>query len=309
MQENKEVCFIGLGKMGANMVDRIVSHGVDTVVWDISRNAIEEVLHTDAVPAWSLEEMVDLTTPPRIVWLMVPSDKPEPVDRTLKALKPLLSENDLVVDGGNSKYVHAQRRADFLAERGIHFMDIGVSGGPSGVRDGAALMIGGSNEDFARIEFLAKILSSNDTYTHVGPVGAGHFVKMVHNGIEYGMMQAIAEGFGVLKAGPFDLDLVAVTRAYQENTVIASRLVNWTFAGLQRDPSLADISSVIGHSGEGEWTLETGRQLGLELPVIQAAFDRRVQSEGVSEESIDGFINRIVNLQRHQFGGHPVKKS
>lgn len=277
--------------------------------WDISPEATQSIASVGARPARDIDDMVQLLVPPRTIWVMVPSDRPEPVNETLGILQPRLTEGDLVIDGGNSKYTYAQGRADFLAQRGIHFMDFGVSGGPGGARDGAAVMIGGSIEDFERTQWLAKIIAAPDAYTHIGPVGSGHFAKMVHNGIEYGMMQAIAEGYGVLKGGPFDLDLAKVTRAYKGPTVISSRLIDWVFNGLSVNPTLEGISSIIGHSGEGEWALEQARKLGLELPAIQAAFDRRVNSPQDPKDSLEGFINRIVNLQRNQFGGHNISGS
>ncbi|MCL4365919.1 decarboxylating 6-phosphogluconate dehydrogenase [Patescibacteria group bacterium] len=307
MLEQREIGYIGLGKMGFNMVTRLVEHGVRVVGWDASSEATAKIASIGAQPAKDLNAVIDSLQPPRILWLMLPHG--EPIDQTLEVFSKKLTRGDLIIEGGNSHYEDSIRRAKQMDALGLNFMDFGVSGGPSGAKNGAALMIGGSEQDYQRIEWLAKIVAAPDSYARVGPVGAGHFVKMVHNGIEYAFMEAIGEGFAVLKNGPFQLNLATVATAYRHNTVIASRLIDWTEQALLQDPNLTDISSIIGHTGEGEWTIQTAKNLGIDVPAIQDAFKVRVESKKDPENSPAGFRNKIVSALRGQFGHHSVKKS
>lgn len=294
--------FVGLGKMGKNIVYHLLEQGVKVVVWNRSPDDVAEVEAKGAIPAASHQDLVNKLTSPRIIWLMVPQG--QPVDDMLSSLVPLLSPGDLVVDGGNSFYKDTLRRSKELSARKIEFMDIGVSGGPEGARHGACLMIGGSKDNFEKIKPLAKLISAPQAYSHLGPVGAGHFCKMIHNGIEYGMMQAIAEGAAILKKSDFNLNLARVFDLYNHQSVITSRLIDWGKKALEQDPDLSQISSKISATGEGEWTINTAGEMNIPTPVISASFKVRQDSAATPEN----FTNKMVSALRGQFGGHPVKK-
>lgn len=289
--------------MGKNMVLRLLEQGIEVVAWNRSSLPRDEVAAAGAKAVETIGELVNNLGTPRIIWLMLPAG--EVTDQILNELLPQLSEGDLVIDGGNSFYKDTLKRHEKLKARGIHFMDIGVSGGPSGARDGASLMIGAAKEDFARAKPLIKAVAAPNAYGHFGPVGAGHFAKMVHNGIEYGMMEAIAEGVAVLDKSQFQLNLPEIFRVYNNRSVIESRLVGWTEEALEDDPKLSSYSSKINHSGEGEWTIQTAKELGVDVPVIEKSFQVRLDSE--SEP--DNIRNRAVSAMRGKFGGHAVKKS
>ena len=297
-----QIGFLGLGKMGKGLVMHLLDQGVEVVVWNRSPDDVAEMAASGAVPASTPAELAAKISAPRTVWLMVPQG--QPVDDVLAKLVPALSPGDLVIDGGNSFYQDTLRRAKDLSAKKIHFMDIGVSGGPSGARAGACLMIGGSDADYKKIEPLARILAAPGAFARLGPVGAGHFAKMVHNGIEYGMMEAIAEGSAILKASQFKFDLAQVFDLYNHQSVITSRLVDWAQKAFTEDPDLRDISSAIAATGEGEWTMNTARGMGLDTPVITRSVEIRKESAVVAEN----FRNKVVSALRGQFGGHPVKK-
>ncbi len=314
--------FIGLGRMGKNIVLNLLEHDIEVVAWNRSPEPREE-LRQEALRLASGSEnltMVDSTDElvkgletPRVIWLMVSA---EAMDAVLADLTPKLNEGDLIVDGGNSFYKETLRRAKELEAKGIHFMDCGTSGGVEGARHGACMMVGGSKEDFERVEPVLKAEAAPNAYGYMGPVGAGHFVKMVHNGIEYGMMEAIGEGAAMLKFTPdFKLDLKEAFRVYSEKSIIDSRLVSWTLAELKNDPNLDNIVSVIGSGGgsgkakgEGHWTVELAKEMGVDVPVIEASVKVRDNSDKDEEYSPNGFRNKIVAAQRWQFGRHPVKK-
>jgi len=225
------------------------------------------------------------------------------VDAVLKELTPLLKKGDVVVDGGNSPYKESIRRARELEVKGINFLDAGVSGGPAGARNGACIMVGGNKEVFQKFESLFRDLSVPDGYGYMGRTGAGHFVKMVHNGIEYGMMQALAEGFAVMKASDFGLDLKKVADVYNHKSVIESRLMGWLrSAFVQYGEDLKDISGSAAQSGEGMWTVEAGKELEVPTPIIQAALDFRIQSQ-----ANPSYTGKLVSAMRNQFGGHDVR--
>ncbi len=301
--DNKLLGFIGLGKMGQNMVRRLLSQNVKVAVWNRSPEKVTEVVKLGAVGAKSVEELVKSLPTPRLVWLMLPQG--QIVDEFIDQVSPFLEAGDLLIDGGNSFYKDTLRRATKLSALGIHFMDVGVSGGPAGALNGATLMVGGAKEDYDRVEELLIKLAAPKALAHFGPVGAGHFAKMVHNGIEYGMMQAIAEGTAVLKASQFNYDLGNVFKLYNNRSVIESRLVGWTEEALTEDPELSKISSKISATGEGEWTIQTAQELGVEVPVISDSFKVRQNS---TEES-ENFRDKVVSAQRGKFGGHAVTKN
>jgi 6-phosphogluconate dehydrogenase len=303
-----KIGYIGLGRMGKNMVLHLLEQGLEVVSWNRSPEPLKEVEQAGAVAATDLEDLVNKAGNPgeRIIWLMLPAG--EVTDEFIDKILPLLAPQDLIIDGGNSFYKDTLKRAEKISPTGVHFMDIGTSGGPNGARTGACLMIGGERQDYERILELAKAASAPDAYKYLGKIGAGHFTKMVHNGVEYGMMEAISEGFAILKSSEFNLDLVDVADIYQHRSVVESRLVGWLKEALDKDPELSEISSKIGSTGEGEWTAKTAEELGVDARVIADSFKIRQESEGVEENSPDGFRNRATSAMRGQFGQHSVKK-
>ena len=300
--------------MGKNIVLHLLEQGIEVVAWNRSPEPIEEVVKAGAIGAKSLDDLVSKLTAPRTIWLMITAG--EAVDEVINNLVPKLDKGDLIIDGGNSFYKDSIRRGEQLAKKGIHFMDVGTSGGVESARNGACLMIGGSKEDFERAEPIFKAEAAEGGYGLLGPVGAGHFAKMVHNGIEYGMMESIGEGAAILKKSEFDYDLRKVFKVYSIQSIIESRLVSWTLAELKNDPNLDNISSVIGSAGsaervkgEGDWTLEIAKGMGIETPAIEAAMKVRDTSANDEENSPNVFRNKIVAAMRWQFGRHPVKKA
>lgn len=291
--------YIGLGKMGFNMVERLLEKSHDVVAFDRNPDAIKAVKSKGAQTADILAALVSALPSPRLVWIMVPH---QAVDAVLKELAPLLAKGDVVIDGGNSPYKESIRRAQELEAKGIDFLDAGVSGGPAGARSGACIMAGGRKEVFQKFEALFRDLSVPDGYGYMGRSGAGHFVKMVHNGIEYGMMEALAEGFAVLKASPFQLNLGNIADLYNHKSVIESRLVEWLRQAYeQHGDELRDVSGAAAQSGEGAWTVEAGNEFGIPMPIIKGALDFRIQSQ-----NHPSYTGKIVSALRHQFGGHEV---
>jgi 6-phosphogluconate dehydrogenase len=292
--------YIGLGKMGYNMVELLLDRKYEVVAFNRSEEPVKMIAKRGAKPAGSLTDLVSALVQPRLVWIMVPH---QAVDAVLRELIPLLAKGDTVIDGGNSPYKESIRRAKKLEAKDIDFLDAGVSGGPAGARSGACIMVGGRKEVFQKFEALFRDLSVPDGYGYMGRSGAGHFVKMVHNGIEYGMMQALAEGFAVMKVSDFRLDLVKITNVYNHKSVIESRLVGWLQAAfVQYGEELKDISGSAAQSGEGMWTVEAGKELGVPMPVIQGALDFRLQSQ-----KNPSYTGKLVSAMRNQFGGHEVK--
>ncbi len=302
-----KIGYVGLGRMGKNMVLHLLEQGEEVVAWNRSPEPLEEVTQAGAIPAKDLEDLISKLETPRVIWLMLPAG--EVTDEFIDKALPLLAEGDLLIDGGNSFYKDTLRRAEKIKHTGVHFMDIGTSGGPGGSRTGACLMIGGEKADFERIKDLCANIAAPDAYGYFGPIGAGHFAKMVHNGIEYGMMEAISEGAAILKASPFDLDMVEIFRVYNNRSVVESRLVGWALDALQEDTELSDYSSKIGHTGEGEWTVKVAEDMGVEARVIKDSFDIRVESEQVEESSPNGYRNKLTSAMRGKFGQHEVGKN
>lgn len=292
--------------MGKNMVLRLLEQGVEVVAWNRSSEPLDEVAKKGAVKAENIEALVKNLNSPRIVWLMLPAG--ETTDEFIDKLLPHLEPGDLLIDGANSFYKDTLRRAEKIKKAGVRFMDIGVSGGPSGARNGACLMVGAELEDFEKVRELVEKIAAPNAWGHFGKVGAGHFAKMVHNGIEYGMMEAIAEGGAILKASEFNFNLEDVFRVYNNRSVIESRLVEWSTQALLEDPELESYSAKIGHTGEGEWTVKTAKELGVDASVIGESFKVRVESDKVDENSPNGFRNKLVSAMRGKFGGHSVKK-
>ncbi|OJI06511.1 6-phosphogluconate dehydrogenase (decarboxylating) [bacterium CG10_46_32] len=294
--------YYGLGKMGSAMVMRLLEKKHDVIACNRSREPIEAIISKGAIPAYDVPELVKKLKKPRVIWLMVPNDA---VDAVLSDLIPLLEAGDTIIDGGNSLYMESIQRAKDLAEKGIDFLDVGASGGPEGARKGACLMVGGKPESFKKFEPLFKDLAAKDAYGYMGKNGAGHFVKMIHNGIEYGMMQAIAEGFSVMNVpSDFNLDLAEVARVYNHQSVIASRLTDWLCKAYKKDGvSLEGISGEVEQSGEGQWAVDAALEMDIPAPVISAALEFRKQSK-----DNPSYTGKVVSALRGQFGGHSVKK-
>ncbi len=308
-----KIGYIGLGRMGKNMVLNLLEKGIEVVAWNRSTDPYEEVEKAGAITAKDIDELISKLEAPRTVWVMITAGAA--IDEILTTLSEKLSPGDLVIDGGNSFYKETLRRNDMLSKKGIHFMDAGTSGGIEGARNGACIMIGGNKEDFERIEEVFKAAAMPNAYAYLGPTGAGHFAKTIHNGIEYGMMEAIGEGAAILKTSQFPYDLREVFRIYNTGSIIESRLVGWTLAELKNDPELKNITSVIGSGGaagkvkgEGHWTVELAKEMGVDVPVIEASVQVRENSDKDEENSPNGFRNKIVAAMRWQFGQHPVKK-
>ena len=299
-----ELGMIGLGRMGANMAERLLRVGHRVVGFDRDPEAVQRVMAKGAGGADSLAALVEQLTPSRAVWLMVPAG--DPVDQTLQALLPLLTPDDVVVDGGNSYYKDSMRRAAMLREQGLHFVDVGVSGGVWGLAEGYSLMIGGEPDVIERLRpiFEALAPAPDRGWGRVGPNGAGHFVKMVHNGIEYGLMQAYAEGFELMQhKTEFGLDLHQVAEIWRYGSVVRSWLLDLTAAALAENPALEGIAAYVPDSGEGRWTVAEAIEVGCAIPVITMALQRRFRSR-----EPEPFSDKLLAALRYQFGGHEVKR-
>ena len=295
--------MIGLGKMGANMSRRLVRDGHEVVGFDLDESAVQELEDDGATGAAALDDLVDELEPPRVCWMMVPAG--DPVDATLDDLLPLLGEGDIVVDGGNSNYKDTLRRADRAEENGQHYVDVGTSGGVWGLEEGYSMMVGGAGEavDQLRPALITLAPGPDKGWGHMGAVGSGHFVKMVHNGIEYGVMQAYAEGFDILKnKDDFDLDLQHIAETWRFGSVIRSWLLDLTARALDQDQDLPDIAPWVDDSGEGRWTVKEAIDLDVPAPVITDALISRLDSRVE-----DSYTHKLLAAMRNQFGGHAVK--
>lgn len=293
--------YIGLGKMGYNMCLRLDERGYDVVVYNRSPEKTEKLLtETHAVGVLSLEELVENLNSPRLIWIMVTNDA---VDEIVNKLKGLLNAGDTVIEAGDSFYKETQRRARELEEMNINYIDVGVGGGPKGARNGSSLMIGGKIEDFQASERLFKDLAVENGYEYLGNHGAGHFVKMVHNGIEYGMMQAIAEGFSILKSSEFELSLEKVMKPYRHGSVIESRLLDWLNEAFEKyGDGLDPIKKIADHSNAGTWTVQVAKDMGISDDVIHTALEARIASK-----KNPNYQAQIISAMRGEFGGHQVK--
>jgi glucose-6-phosphate 1-dehydrogenase len=301
---SKEIGIIGLGKMGANLVRQLHEKGWRVVAYNRNTEKVSEIETEGIEGARSIDELLKKLPSPKIIWLMVTAGKP--VDDFLFAKDGIVSKlkkGDVVIDGGNSFFQDTVRRSKLLAKKGIKFLDAGVSGGPSGARNGACVMVGGDVKTFLALEQLFAEISVPGGYAHFGSAGAGHFVKMVHNGIEYGMMQSIAEGFALMKKSPFKLDLEKVARLYNNGSVIESRLIGWLESGFKKfGTELKDVSGSVAYTGEGEWTVKTGKKWKMKLPTIEDSFKFRVRSK-----KSPSYMGKILSTLRNQFGGHASK--
>ena len=296
-----ELGMIGLGRMGANMAERLVLAGHRIISYDRSPEAIQRVVDKGAVGSRSLADFVQQLSQPRAAWLMVPSG--DPVDQTIEQLLPQLAKSDVIIDGGNSYYKDSIRRAEKLKQQGIYFVDAGTSGGIWGLRVGYCIMLGGEKQVVERLDPIFKTLAPKDGYLHVGPSGAGHFVKMIHNGIEYGMLQANGEGFELLKASGFDLDLGKIAHLWNQGSVVRSWLLELAESAFNKDPELASIKGYVEDSGEGRWTVLEAVERDVPASVLTLSLFARFASR-----QEDSFSAKVIAALRNEFGGHAVKK-
>ena len=300
------LAMYGLGRMGANMARRLLRGDIEVVGYNRSRAAVDELTTEHGfIAAYSVDEMIGSLPGTKIIWLMLPAG--DVTEQAIEALVPKLSPGDVLIDGGNSWYQDTLRRAARLQSAGIHYLDVGTSGGIWGLKNGYSLMIGGSREAFAQIEPAIKVLAPapDRGWGHVGPVGSGHFVKMVHNGIEYGMMQALAEGLALMrKKKEFSLDLAQITELWRHGSVVQSWLLDLTAEALAKGQDLADIAPVVADSGEGRWTAKEAIDLGVAAPVITLALQMRFDSQDA-----EGYGNRVLSVMRNAFGGHAIVPS
>lgn len=289
--------FIGLGKMGYNMVQNLLDHNHEVVAYNRSIEQVDKIVKEGAIGAGSLEELVNKLSAPRVIWLMIPAGKP--VEETIEALLPLLSKGDIIIDGGNSHYKDTLKRAEYLDSKGVNFVDVGTSGGLIGARNGACMMIGAKKDIYDQLEPLFKDICVENGYGYSGRNGAGHFVKMIHNGVEYGMMQAIGEGFDILESSDFDIDLEDTAKIWANGSVIRGWLMELTQSAFSKDPKLKDVTGQIADSGEGKWTIEAALDFNVSTPVIATSLMERYRSR---EPNTMG--NKVVASLRNEFGGH-----
>jgi 6-phosphogluconate dehydrogenase len=294
--------MVGLGRMGGNMAVRLIRNGHQVVGYARSERSRQEVATQGAEVATSLEELMKTLDPPRIVWVMVPAG--DPTEQVVTELGELLDEGDIVVDGGNSLFRDSLRRAAELSERGIRFVDAGVSGGVWGLKEGYCMMLGGDAEAIDHLRPALDALAPEDGWAHVGPNGSGHFVKMIHNGIEYGLLQAYGEGFEILKTSVYDLNLHQIAELWRHGAVVRSWLLDLLASALQKDPALRDVAGYVEDSGEGRWTVLTAIDQDVPAPVTTLSLFARFASR--QEES---FAAKVIAALRHEFGGHAVKEA
>jgi 6-phosphogluconate dehydrogenase len=304
------MAMIGLGKMGGNMARRLCRGGIEVVGYNRSQEIVNTLAAEEGmIAAASLREAVEKLSAPRVVWLMLPSGAP--TEMAIEELGAILEQGDVVIDGGNSNYHDSQRRGGALAGKGIGYVDAGTSGGIWGLANGYCLMVGGEKEVVALVEPALKVLAPGqgdgpeNGWAHVGPVGAGHFTKMVHNGIEYGMMQAMAEGFALMKGkSEFNLDLAQISELWRHSSVVRSWLLDLTADALKQDQKLNDIAPFVPDSGEGRWTVIESIDQGTAAPVLSLALSMRFTSQDQ-----EGYDFKLLSMMRNAFGGHAVKKT
>ena len=296
-----ELGFVGLGKMGLNMVKRLLAGGHHVAAYDRDAGAIRQAEAAGASGASSLDALVSALAPPRVVWVMVPSG--DPTESTIAALSTLLSEDDIIVDGGNTNYQDDVRRAGELTSKRIHYVDAGTSGGIWGLTEGYCLMVGGKEGVCRTLEPVFLTLAPEDGYLRVGDHGAGHYVKMIHNAIEYGLMQAYAEGFHLMHEGPYQIDAGAVAELWMHGSVVRSWLLELTASALGENPKLEGLEAYVEDSGEGRWTMQAALASAVPVPVLAAALFTRFRSR-----QDNPFAERLLAALRHQFGGHAVRR-
>jgi 6-phosphogluconate dehydrogenase len=298
-----KVGMIGLGRMGMNMARRLMGGGHDVAAYNRTPGKVREMEGEGARGAHSLEELVGHLKAPRVLWIMLPAGGP--VDEAIGGLKGLLKKGDTIIDGGNSFYKDDIRRAGELGPLGVHYMDVGVSGGIWGLKAGYCLMAGGERKVYRRIQPLLKTLAPRGGHLYCGPHGAGHFIKMVHNGIEYGMMSAYGEGFNIIKSSPYagGIEFHKVARLWNRGSVVRSWLLELAEAALSKDGDLSGIEGFVEDSGEGRWTIQQALDTGVPAPVITAALYQRFRSR-----EVDSFSDRVLAALREEFGGHATRK-
>lgn len=296
-----QIGLIGLGKMGYNLALNLRDNNIDVVAYNRSPQKVENIIEEGVKGAFTLDELVKQLKAPRILWMMIPAGAP--VDDMIDNLLPLLDKGDLIIDGGNSNYKDTLRRFELLESKGIEFADVGTSGGISGARNGACMMIGAKDDVFKRLEPVLADINVPNGYLHCGRNGSGHYVKMVHNGVEYGMMQAMAEGFEILEKSQFDLDYEAVARVWNHGSVIRGWLMELMQNAFSKDANLDAIRGVMDHSGEGLWTAQEALDLGVPAHIITSSLFVRFRSK-----QEDTFSGKVVAALRNEFGGHAVTK-
>lgn len=297
-----QVGIIGLGKMGFNLALNLKRNNYDVVAQDVNADFVSEIGKEGIETAYTVAEFCQKLTNRKVIWLMVPAG--QIVDAVIDSLLPYLSKNDIIIDGGNSNYNDSKRRYAQLKEKGIDFLDCGTSGGTSGALNGACTMIGGDAEVFEYVAGVFKDISVENGFLYTGAAGSGHFTKMVHNGIEYGMMQSIAEGFEVFEHSEFDIDFHKTAKLFNHGSVVRSWLMELTENAFSKDAKLDGIKGIMHSSGEGKWTLETALDLGVPTPVIALSIMMRYRSQ-----MSDTFSGKVVAALRNEFGGHAVEKS
>lgn len=296
--------MIGLGRMGGNMVKRLLRGGHEVVVWNRSPQPVEEAVKEGAIAAVDIDDLISKLEPPRVTWVMLPAG--DVTEDMINTLASKLSPGDIIIDGGNSNYKESIRRGAALQPKGFHFVDVGTSGGVWGLTEGYSLMIGGSNEAVSHIRPLLETLAPGADFGwgHVGPTGSGHFVKMVHNGIEYGMMQAFAEGFEIMRAKEeFNLDMHQIAELWRYGSVVRSWLLDLTAAALKENPNMDGIKGWVADSGEGRWTVFEAIDQDVPAPVITLSLLMRFASR-----QDDSYAAKLLASMRNQFGGHAIKK-
>ncbi|TCP27043.1 6-phosphogluconate dehydrogenase [Scopulibacillus darangshiensis] len=293
--------LIGLGKMGFNLSLNMMDHGHEVVAYDINENAVKDISEKGAKGVHSYSDLIESLDTPRVLWLMIPAGTL--IDKVLDDITPLLGEGDIIIEAGNSNYKDTLARYNKLKEKGIYYIDAGTSGGVSGARDGACYMIGGDQKAFSLVEPLFKDTAVEKGYHFTNEPAGGHFLKMVHNGIEYGMMASIAEGFDVLEKSQFDFDYEKVASVWSNGSVIRSWLMELTENAFSKDPKLDQIRGVMNSSGEGKWTVDTALELEVPTPVIALSLMMRYRSQ-----EDDTFTGKVVAALRNEFGGHDIVK-
>ncbi|MGE8206884.1 phosphogluconate dehydrogenase (NAD(+)-dependent, decarboxylating) [Heyndrickxia sp. NPDC080065] len=294
-----QIGMVGLGKMGYQLSLNLIDKGYNVSAFDVNKDSVDQISKEGGQGAYTLEELVKQLDRPRKLWLMVPAG--DITEQVFGELLPLLDEGDILIDGGNAHYKDSLRRYDIASEKGVHYLDCGTSGGVEGARQGACTMIGGDQEAFAQVENLFRDISVEKGYLYTGKAGSGHFLKMIHNGIEYGMMQAIAEGFDILEKSPFDYDYEKVSTVWNNGSVIRSWLMELMENAFSKDSKLEKIKGVMQSSGEGKWTVETALDFQTAAPVIALSLMMRYRS---LED--DTFTGKVVAALRNEFGGHAV---
>jgi len=296
-----KLAMIGLGKMGYNLALNLIDRGHTVIAHDVDMDTVDKITKEGAVKATSLKDVVQKLESPRVIWLMIPAG--DVTENVLLTLEPLLEKGDIIIEGGNSNYKDSIRRGEKLSEKGIHFLDCGTSGGVDGARNGICTMIGGEKEIFEKIEPIIQDTAVENGYLYAGKLGSGHFLKTIHNGIEYGMMQSIAEGFDILEKSDFDYDFEGVAKVWNHGSVIRSWLMGLTENAFSKDPKLEDVRGIMNSTGSGKWTVEHALDLQVAAPVITMSLLMRYRS---LED--DTFTGKVVAALRNEFGGHEVVK-